>query len=104
MILSTLSLSPHRFALGLYPKSLIPMEIFVHPYIFMILPISSQCGTLVVYPTYNFLSIFVFAMSSLGIEFSSIFIATPSTLDMAKENVELVESAIHIRQQDFKFK
>jgi hypothetical protein len=27
------------------------MEIFVHPYIPMILPISSQCGTLVVYPT-----------------------------------------------------
>jgi len=50
-ILSTLSLSPHGFALGLYPKGLIPMEIFVHPYIPMILPISSQCGTLVVYPT-----------------------------------------------------
>jgi hypothetical protein len=51
MILSTLSLSPHGFALGLYPKGLIPMEIFVHPYIPMILLISSQCGTLVVYPT-----------------------------------------------------
>jgi hypothetical protein len=51
MILSTLGLSPHGFALGLYPKGLIPMEIFVHPYIPMILPISSQCGTLVVYPT-----------------------------------------------------
>jgi hypothetical protein len=51
MILSTLSLNPHGFALGLYPKCLIPMEIFVHPYIPMILPISSQCGTLVVYPT-----------------------------------------------------
>ena len=41
MILSTLSLSPHGFALGLYPKDLIPMEIFVHPYIPMILPIYS---------------------------------------------------------------
>jgi hypothetical protein len=51
MILSTLGLSPHGFALGLYPKGLIPMEIFVHPYIPMILPISSQCGTLIVYPT-----------------------------------------------------
>jgi hypothetical protein len=51
MILSTLSLSPHGFALGLYPKGLIPMEIFVYPYIPMILPTSSQCGTLVVYPT-----------------------------------------------------
>jgi len=51
MILSTLSLSPHGFALGLYPKGLIPMEIFVHPYIPMILPVSSQCGTLVVYLT-----------------------------------------------------
>ena len=51
MILSTLGLSPHGFALGLYPKGLIPMEIFVHPYIPMILPISNQCGTLVVYPT-----------------------------------------------------
>jgi len=51
MILSTLGLSPHGFALGLYPKGLIPMEIFVHLYIPMILPISSQCGTLVVYPT-----------------------------------------------------
>jgi hypothetical protein len=51
MILSTLGLSPHEFALGLYPKGLIPMEIFVHPYIPMILLISSQCGTLVVYPT-----------------------------------------------------
>jgi len=27
------------------------MEIFVHPYIPMILPTSSQCGTLFVYPT-----------------------------------------------------
>lgn len=27
------------------------MEIFVHPYIPMILPTSSQCRTLVVYPT-----------------------------------------------------
>ena len=27
------------------------MEIYVHPYIPMILPTSSQCGTLVVYPT-----------------------------------------------------
>jgi len=51
MILSTLGLSPHGFALGLYPKGLIPIEIFVHPYIPMILLISSQCGTLVVYPT-----------------------------------------------------
>jgi hypothetical protein len=51
MILSTLGLSSHGFVLGLYPKGLIPMEIFVHPYIPMILPISSQCGTLVVYPT-----------------------------------------------------
>jgi len=51
MTLSTLGLSPHGFALGLYPKGLIPMEIFVHPYIPMILPISSQCGTLIVYPT-----------------------------------------------------
>jgi len=51
MILSTLSLSPHGFALGLYPKDLIPIEIFVYPYIPMILPTSSQCGTLVVYPT-----------------------------------------------------
>jgi hypothetical protein len=51
MILSTLGLSPQGFALGLYPKDLIPMEIFVHLYISMILPISSQCGTLVVYPT-----------------------------------------------------
>jgi len=51
MILSTLGLSPHGFALGLYPKSLMSMEIFVHPYIPMILPISNQCGTLVVYPT-----------------------------------------------------
>ena len=33
MILSTLSLSPHGFALELYPKGLIPMEIFVYPYI-----------------------------------------------------------------------
>ena len=32
-------------------KGLIPMKIFVHPYIPMILPISSQCRTLVVYPT-----------------------------------------------------
>ena len=37
--------------LGFTPKGLIPMEIFVHPYIPMILPTSSQCGTLVVYPT-----------------------------------------------------
>jgi hypothetical protein len=51
MILSTLDLSPHGFALGLYPKGLIPMEIFVHPYIPMILFISNQCGTLVAYPT-----------------------------------------------------
>jgi len=51
MILSTLDLSSHEFALGLYPKGLMPMEIFVHPYIPMILPISSQCGTLVIYPT-----------------------------------------------------
>ena len=51
MILSTLGLSPHGFAFGLTPKGLIPMEIFVHPYISMILPTSSQCGTLVVYPT-----------------------------------------------------
>jgi len=51
MILFTLDLSPHGFALGLYPKGLIPMEIFVHPYIPMILSISNQCGTLVVYPT-----------------------------------------------------
>jgi hypothetical protein len=51
MILSTLGLSPHGFAIGLYPKGLIPMEIFVHPYIPIILPISSQCGTLVIYPT-----------------------------------------------------
>jgi len=51
MILFTLSLSSHGFALGLYPKGLIPMEIFVHPYIPIILPISSQCGTLIVYST-----------------------------------------------------
>jgi hypothetical protein len=51
MILSTLGLSPHGFALGLYPKGLMPMEIFVHLYIPMILLISNQCGTLVVYPT-----------------------------------------------------
>jgi len=51
MILSTLGLSPHGFALGPYPKGVIPMEIFVHLYIPMILPISSQCGTLIVYPT-----------------------------------------------------
>jgi len=51
IILSTLGLSPHGFTLGLYPKGLIPMEIFVLPYIPMILSISSQCGTLVVYPT-----------------------------------------------------
>ena len=51
MILSTLGLSPHGFSFGLTPKGLIPMEIFVHPYISMILPTSSQCGTLVVYPT-----------------------------------------------------
>jgi len=37
--------------LGFTPKGLIPMEIFVHPYIPMIFPISSQCGTLVIYPT-----------------------------------------------------
>ena len=37
--------------LGFTPKGLIPMEIFVHPYIPMILPTSSQCGTLVIYPT-----------------------------------------------------
>jgi len=46
MILSTLGLSPHGFAFGLTPKGLIPMEIFVHPYIPMILPTSSQCGTI----------------------------------------------------------
>jgi len=57
MILSTLSLNPHGFALGLYPKGLIPMKIFVHPYIPMILPIYSQCGTLVVYPTQNTLQL-----------------------------------------------
>src|ERR1700722_20175597 len=51
MILSTLGRSPHGFAFGLTPKGLIPMEIFVHPYILMILPTSSQCGTLVIYPT-----------------------------------------------------
>ncbi|KAJ6902126.1 hypothetical protein NC651_019790 [Populus alba x Populus x berolinensis] len=51
MILSTLSLSAYGFAIRLYPKDLIPMEIIVHPYIPMILPTSSQCGTLVVYPT-----------------------------------------------------
>jgi hypothetical protein len=51
MILSTLGLNPHGFALGLYSKDLMSMEIFVYPYIPMILPISSQCGTLVVYPT-----------------------------------------------------
>ena len=51
MILSTLGLSPRGFTLGLYPKGLIPIEIFVHPYIPMILPTSSQCGTLVVYLT-----------------------------------------------------
>jgi hypothetical protein len=51
MILFTLGLSFHGFALGLYPKGLIPIEIFVHPYIPMILPISNQCGTLIVYPT-----------------------------------------------------
>jgi len=53
MILSTLGLSPHGFAFGLYPKGLIPMEIFVHSYIPMTLSISSQCGTLVVYPTFK---------------------------------------------------
>jgi len=37
--------------LGFTPKGLIPMEICVHPYIPMILPTSSQCGTLFVYPT-----------------------------------------------------
>jgi len=37
--------------LGFTPKGLIPMEIFVHPYIPMIFPTSSQCGTLFVYPT-----------------------------------------------------
>jgi hypothetical protein len=31
MILSTLGLNPHGFTLGLYPKGLTPMEIFVHP-------------------------------------------------------------------------
>ena len=46
MILSTLGLSPHGFSFGLTPKGLIPMEIFVHPYIPMILPTSSQCGTI----------------------------------------------------------
>ena len=51
MILSTLGLSPHGFALKLYPKGLIPIEIFVHPYIPMILSTSNQCGTLIVYPT-----------------------------------------------------
>jgi len=51
MILSTLGLSPHGFSFGLTPKGLIPMEIFVHPYIPMILPTSNQCGTLFVYPT-----------------------------------------------------
>ena len=51
VILSTLGLSPHGFALGLYPKGLTPMKIFVHPYIPMILPTSSQYGTMVVYPT-----------------------------------------------------
>ena len=51
MILSTLGLSPHGFVFGLTPKGLIPMEIFVHPYIPMILPTSNQCGTLFVYPT-----------------------------------------------------
>jgi hypothetical protein len=51
MILSTLGLSPHGFALGLYLKGLIPMEIFVHPYIPIILPISSQYRTLIVYST-----------------------------------------------------
>ena len=51
MILSILELSSHGFALGLYPKGFIPIEIFVHPYILMILLISIQCGTLVVYPT-----------------------------------------------------
>ena len=34
------------FLLDLPPKGLIPMEIFVHPYIPMILPTSSQCGTI----------------------------------------------------------
>ena len=33
------------------PKGLIPTETFVHPYIPMIFPISSKCGTLVVFPT-----------------------------------------------------
>ena len=51
MILSTLSLNPHGFVLGLSPKGLISMEIFVHPYMPMILPTSNQCGTLFVYPT-----------------------------------------------------
>jgi hypothetical protein len=37
--------------LGFTPKGLLPMEIFVHPYIPMILPSFSQCGTLFVYPT-----------------------------------------------------
>ena len=58
MILSTLGLSPHGFAFRLTPKGLIPMEIFVHPYIPMILPTSSQCGILVVYPTTWVSSIF----------------------------------------------
>jgi len=51
MILSTLGLSPHGFAFGLTPKGLIPMEIFVHPHIPMILSTSNQCGTLFIYPT-----------------------------------------------------
>ena len=38
--------------MGFTPKGLIPMEIIVHPYIPMILPTSSQRGTLVVYPTF----------------------------------------------------
>ena len=74
MILSTLGLSPHGFALGLYPKGLIPMEIFVHPYIPMILPISSQCGTLVVYPTLFIYQSFYYTHILFNISCSIFFI------------------------------
>jgi len=51
MILSTLDLIPHGFALRLYLKDLLPIEIFVHPYILIILFIFNQCGTLIIYST-----------------------------------------------------
>ena len=51
IILSTLGLSPYGFALGLYPKRPHTNGDIVYPYIPMIFPTSSQCETLVVYPT-----------------------------------------------------